>query len=189
MKYIPQTTPIPQEKRQELNDKILYLIDSGRIDEFGITKEDIYNTYTGEGGLHGLNRSDYNSYSEYSEAKKEIENGQFFTPPSICQRIAEILSPRQGELVADLTCGMGSFFNFFPSESSLYGCEIDSKAYKAARYLYPDANIMNQDIRLYEPGILFDYVVGNPPFHLNWWLEDGTEIASQLYYCIKAHEL
>lgn len=189
MKYIPQTTPIPQEKRQELNDKILYLIDSGRIDEFGITKEDIYNTYTGEGGLHGLNRSDYNSYSEYSEAKKEIENGQFFTPPSICQRIAEILSPRQGELVADLTCGMGSFFNFFPSESSLYGCEIDTKAYKAARYLYPDANIMNQDIRLYEPGILFDYVVGNPPFHLNWWLEDGTEIASQLYYCIKAHEL
>lgn len=189
MKYTPLNAPIPPEKRQELNDKILYLIDSGRADEFGITKEDIYNAYTGDGGLHGLKRSDYESYSEYSGAKKEIENGQFFTPPAICQFIAETLSPLKGDLVADLTCGMGSFFNFFPSEASLYGCELDNKAYKVARYLYPDAAIVNQDIRLYQPGILFDYVIGNPPFHLNWWIEDGKEVVSQLYYCIKAHEL
>jgi len=32
-------------------------------------------------------------------------------------------------------------------------------------------------------------VVGNPPFHLRWWTEDKKEIVSQLYYCIKAHEL
>ena len=189
MKYTPMDEKIPQERRQELNEKILYLINSGRAAEYGITKEHVYNGYTGSGGLHGLKRSEYDSYSEYSEAKKEVENGQFFTPPAICRFIADTLSPQKEDLVADLTCGAGNFFNFFPSESSLYGCEIDSKAYTVARYLYPAANIVNEDVRLYEPGILFDYIVGNPPFHLNWRLEDGNEIASQLYYCIKAHEL
>ena len=84
MKYTPKGETIPQNMRQDLNEKILYLIRNDRTDEFGITQEDIYNAYTGFGGLHGLNRSDYASYSEYSEAKKEMENGQFFTPPAIC---------------------------------------------------------------------------------------------------------
>lgn len=189
MKYIMRNEPIPQNKRRELNDKILYLIDSGGAESHGITREDVYNAYTGDGGLHGLKRSDFGSYAAYSSAKKEMENGQFFTPPAICQLIAELLSPEKGDLIADLTCGMGNFFNFFPSESSLYGCEIDNKAYKVARYLYPAANIVNQDIRLYQPGIFFDYVVGNPPFHLKWWLEDGQEMPSHLYYCVKAYEL
>lgn len=189
MKYNFRNETIPQNSRQELNDKILYLIDNGEMDRYGITGEDVYNAYTGDGGLHGLNRSDFESYAAYSSAKKELENGQFFTPPSICQLTASLLSPEKGDLIADLTCGMGSFFNFLPSESSLYGCEIDNKAYKVAKHLYPAANIVNQDIRLYQPGILFDYVVGNPPFHLKWWLEDGSEMLSHLYYCVKAHEL
>ena len=189
MKYISDNEHIPQDRRRELNDKILYLIDSGQADSFGITKQDIYNGYTGDGGLHCVKRSDYENYSEYSKAKKEIENGQFFTPPKVCEFVAHCLNISKGDLVADLTCGMGNFFNFMPTENNLYGCEIDNKAYKVARHLYPDANIKNQDIRLYQPGILFDYVVGNPPFHLRWWTEDKKEIVSQLYYCIKAHEL
>lgn len=103
MKYTPKGETIPQDMRQDLNEKILYLIRNDRADEFGITQEDIYNAYTGSGGLHGLNRSDYDSYSEYSEAKKEMENGQFFTPPAICRFIAETLSPSKGDLVADKT--------------------------------------------------------------------------------------
>ena len=189
MKYISDNEHIPQDRRRELNDKILYLIDSGQADSFGITKQDIYNGYTGDGGLHCVKRSDYENYSEYSKAKKEIENGQFFTPPKVCEFVAHCLNISKGDLVADLTCGMCNFFNFMPTENNLYGCEIDNKAYKVARHLYPDANIKNQDIRLYQPGILFDYVVGNPPFHLRWWTEDKKEIVSQLYYCIKAHEL
>ena len=189
MKYIARNERIPQDRRRELNDKILYLIDAGMTEATDISREDIYNAYTGDGGLHGLKRSDYDSYSEYSEAKKEIENGQFFTPPSICQTVAACLSVGKGDLIADLTCGMGSFFNFMPTENNLYGCEIDNKAYKVARHLYPDANIENGDIRLYKPGILFDYVLGNPPFNLKWWIESNEEVLSQLYYCIKAHEL
>lgn len=189
MKYTFHNENIPQNRRRELNDKLLYLIDSGTAEQFGVTQEDVYNAYTGDGGLHGLKRSDYDSYAHYSDAKKEVENGQFFTPPDICRFVADCLDPGKGDLIADLTCGMGSFFNFLPTESNLYGCEIDNKAYKVAKHLYPAANIVNQDIRLYQPGILFDYVLGNPPFHLKWWVKDGAEMASQLYYCIKAYEL
>ena len=189
MKYIARDERIPQDRRRELNDKILYLIDAGLAEDAGITREDIYNAYTGDGGLHGLKRSDYDSYSEFSVAKKEIENGQFFTPPSVCQTVAKCIGIGKGDHVADLTCGIGSFFNFMPTENNLYGCELDNKAYKVAKYLYPDANIVNGDIRLYQPGILFDYVLGNPPFNLKWWVDGNEEMLSQLYYCIKAYEL
>lgn len=189
MKYEYHPGPSDAESRRMLNEKVLYLVDSGTAAQAGITCEDIYNAYSGDGGLHGLTRKDFDDYHSYSEAKKEIENGQFFTPPSLCQLVAEVLNPSQFDLVADLTCGKGSFFNFFPTESNLYGCEIDAKACKVAQYLFPAANITPGDIRTYRPELRFDYVVGNPPFHLKWWTEDGKEILSQLYYCCKASEL
>lgn len=58
-----------------------------------------------------------------------------------------------------------------------------------ARYLFPAANITPGDIRTYKPEVRFDYVVGNPPFNLRWWTEDGSEILSQMYCCRKAAEL
>ena len=117
MKYEYHPGPSDAESRRMLNEKVLYLIDSGTAAQAGITSEDIYNAYTGDGGLHGLERKDFDSYHSYSEAKKEIENGQFFTPPNLCQMVAEALKPSRFDLVADLTCGKGSFFNFFPIES------------------------------------------------------------------------
>lgn len=188
MKYTQQSITLSQEQRRTLNEKVLYLIDSDSAAESGITREDIYNAYTGDGGLHGLNRSEYENYHTYSDAKKEIENGQFFTPPLICQLVVSSLRPGKSDLVADLTCGMGNFFNFLPTESNAYGCEIDPKAFKVAHYLYPEANLELDDIRTYRPEPRFDYVVGNPPFHLRWYTGDG-EVLSQLYYCIKAAEL
>lgn len=172
-----------------MNEKVLYLIDSGVFQEYGITGEDIYNAYTGDGGLHGLERGDFDDYHSYSEAKKELENGQFFTPPALCQLAADSIRPTDYDLIADLTCGKGSFFNFFPVEENLYGCELDVKACKVARFLYPKANLTQGDIRAYNPEQRFDYVVGNPPFHLRWQTESGGELLSQLFYCIKAAEL
>ena len=189
MKYQYQEKAFSREQRKMLNEKVLYLIDSGTAQESGITGEDIYSAYTGDGGLHGLERSGYDDYHSYSEAKKEIENGQFFTPSKLCQLVAAALSPSNYDLVADLTCGKGSFFNFFPAESNLYGCELDPKAYKVARFLFPAANLTLGDIRTYQPELRFDYVVGNPPFHLRWRIENGEELLSQMFYCIKAAEL
>ena len=119
MKYNYRNENIPQDKRREINDKILYLIDAGKTEEADISQEDVYNAYTGDGGLHGLNRSDFDNYSKYSDAKKEIENGQFFTPANICQTVAQCLGVGKGDLIADLTCGIGNFFNFMPTEANL----------------------------------------------------------------------
>lgn len=188
MKYQSQELALTLEQRAELNHKVLYLIDSGTAEAAGITQEDIYNVYTGGGGLHGLARSDFDHYHEYSEKKKEFENGQFFTPPAICQLVAASIRPSVYDLVADLTCGKGSFFNFMPAESNLYGCELDSKAYKVAHYLYPSANLELRDIRAYQPEVRFDIVVGNPPFNLRWDV-NHSQYLSQFYYCLKAAEL
>ena len=189
MKYAHLAERIPKEQRKALNDKILYLIDSGTAAEYGITAEDIYNAYTGDGGLHGLEQKDFDNYHKYSEAKKEVENGQFFTPAKICEYIMKSLKLSAGDTVADLTCGMGGFFNFAPTEDNVYGCELDIKAFKVARFLYPDAHIECQDIRNYNPGTRFDYVVGNPPFNLKWKIEGKEDLESQFYYCLKASEL
>ena len=189
MNYRDYQTPIPQAQREELNKKVIYLIDSDRAEVSGITQEDIFNAYTGVGGLHGLNRADFDNYHEYSEEKKKFENGQFFTPAKLCALVMACLRLSEHDLVADLTCGMGNFFNYAPAQANAYGCELDVNAYKVARYLYPEANLELGDVRTYQPGVRFDYVVGNPPFHLKWWLEDGLEMPSQLYYCIKAAEL
>ena len=48
-----------------------------------------------------------------------------------CLRLSEY------DLVADLTCGMGNFFNQAPVESNVYGCELDLNAYKVSRYQVP----------------------------------------------------
>lgn len=188
MKYRYLNQHIPQENRQELNNKVLYLIDNDLAESSGISHEDIFNAYTGDGGLHGLKYSDFDSYSEFSSAKKEIENGQFFTPDSVCKFIMDCLTIGSHDAVADLTCGMGNFFNYAPHEANVYGCELDVKAYKLAHYLYPKANLICGDIRAYDPGIKMDYVVGNPPFNLRWWVA-GAQVLSQLYYCQKAAEL
>lgn len=189
MKYKYLNERIPQSKRKDINEKVLFLIDSKSASANGITPEDIYNVYTGDGGLHGLERKDFDNYHQYSEAKKEIEHGQFFTPPHICQFLMDCLKLSPSDIVADLTCGMGNFFNFIPNEENAYGCELDVKAHKVAHYLYPAAHIQQTDIRSYQPGVRFDYVVGNPPFHLKWNTETGEEMPSQFYYCLKAAQL
>lgn len=188
MKYQNQSLSLTREQRKELNEKVLYLIDSGTVSSTGITSEDIYNAYTGDGGLHGLERSDFDSYHDYSEEKKALENGQFFTPHDVCRLVVSSLRLSAYDLVADLTCGKGSFFNFMPVESNLYGCELDAKAYKVAHHLYPQANLALMDIRAYRPDVRFDFVVGNPPFNLKWYTTDG-EYLSQFYYCVKSAEL
>lgn len=188
MKYTFHDEIIPQEARCELNDKILYIVDQDIAEQEGITREDIFNAYTGDGGLHGLKRSDFANYHEYGEAKKEIENGQFFTPPALCQFIMEALDVGMTDTVADLTFGMAHFANFMPVEANFYGCELDIKSHKVAHYLYPAANLEHKDIRFYEPDMRFDFVVGNPPFNLKWQVDD-TEYISQMYYCLKAAQL
>lgn len=173
---------IPQDKRAEINEKILYCIDSKNPI---ITPDIAYNCYTGIGGLHDLSFHDFNNFHDYTEAKKEFEMGQFFTPHAVCRLMVELAAPTPSDRVADFCCGMGNFFNWLAPGTYAYGCELDIKAAKVARFLYPEAEIECRDIHFINPENKFDVVFGNPPFNLKWSME-GKDILSQLYYCIKA---
>ncbi|MFI2856834.1 N-6 DNA methylase [Paenibacillus sp. JSM ZJ436] len=179
---------IPQNKRKDLNEKIIHVIDNNLTEKYGITSSDVYNTYTGDGGLHGLSFNDYDSFHAFTEAKKEHENGQFFTPHNVCKFLIDCIKPSPHDLIADLTAGMGNFFNFIPNQNNVYANEIDIKAYKVMKYLYPDIHMTADDIRNYDPGVSFDLILGNPPFNLKWKV-GKDEYLSQLYYVVKAHEL
>ena len=118
MKYEYYPKRRTEQERRELNEQILRLLQSEACEQAGVTDEDIFNRYTGDGGLHGLRRSDYENYNAFSAAKKELENGQFFTPPPLCEMIVSALRLSDTDLVADLTCGMGNFFNFLPMNAT-----------------------------------------------------------------------
>lgn len=186
MKYNYHNISIPKEKRGVYNEKLLTLIRLGDMQT--ISREDVFNAYTGIGGLHGLDYKDFNSYHEYAEGKKAYEQGQFFTPPPICKSITDLFPISNTDLCADLSFGMGGFFNALPNESAIYGTEIDANAYVVAKFLYPNASLENRDIRSYEPSIKFDYIFGNPPFNLRWQIGD-REMSSQDYYCEKSYQL
>ena len=176
---IPQQ--IPRDKRAEVNEKILFAIDS---DKDLIPKESIYNCYTGIGGLHNLKQADFSSYHRYAEAKKEFEMGQFFTPHELCRSMVEVLSPTSSEMVLDMCCGMGNFFNHLPNLHNTYGFDIDGRAVTVARHLYPEAHIEKCDIQQYRPEQRFDVIIGNPPFNLKFDCK-----LSQEYYMDKAYDV
>lgn len=175
------TQQIPQSRRAEINEKILFSIDTGKE---ALDNETIYNCYTGIGGLHNLKASDYSSYYAYSDAKKEIEMGQFFTPHQVCRRMVTMIAPTESDTVLDMCCGMGNFINFVPNQYNAYGFDIDANAVRVAKHLYPNANIEQGDIRQYNPSQRFDMVIGNPPFNL-----DFDRTLSQFYYISKAHQV
>ena len=188
-KYELSDEIIPQDQRKDINTKIEYIINNGLSEsETGITKTDIFNAYTGKGGLHGLDYVDYRNYYDYQRAKSEIEQGQFFTPYPLVSFIYDCLHVTENDLVADLTSGHGAFISCCPNESNFFACELDTQPYAVSKYLYPKAHIENTDIRFYEPGVTFDYVVGNPPYNLSWQ-KDGIGYLSEVYYCLKAAEL
>ena len=159
MSYTIIPRQIPQNSREAINNDILNSIRKGK-DE--ISKESIYNSYSGLGGLHGLRQEDFANYNEYARAKKEFEVGQFFTPHEICRDMVNMVSPTPSDMVLDICCGIGNFFNHLPNHFNTYGIDIDENAINVAKYLYPDANVSVCDIRQYIPEQGFDIILGNP---------------------------
>jgi hypothetical protein len=44
MKYTPTTQIIPQDRRGEINDKLLFLAEYGRLDQYSVTREEVFNS-------------------------------------------------------------------------------------------------------------------------------------------------
>ena len=164
MKYNTLNITVPFDKREGYNKKILSLVQTGNTQ--GITEEEIFNVYTGKARLHGLERNAFDNYYQFSEAKKDFEQGQFFTPHALCSLIVRALQPEQDFKIGDLTCGIGNFFNYLPKEANIYGNELDEGAYAICNYLYPQANINKGDFIYYAPEEKLDLIIGNPPFNL-----------------------
>ena len=70
MKYKIYQSSVKQKDREEFNRKLLKLIDNKETEKYGINGDDVYNAYTGDGGLHGLNRKDYDSYGNTGKFEK-----------------------------------------------------------------------------------------------------------------------
>jgi predicted RNA methylase len=120
----------------------------------------------------------------YCPLCKSLHKGQFFTPHEICRDMAGLIKPGGSDMVLDMCCGMGNFFNHLPNQHNIYGFDIDGKAVSVARYLYPDAHIEKCDIVQYKPDKRFDIIIGNPPFNL-----EIDKQLSQFYYMGKAHSV
>ena len=98
--------------------------------------------------------------------------------------MVEVLSPTSSEMVLDMCCGMGNFFNHLPNLHNTYGFDIDGRAVTVARHLYPEAHIEKCDIQQYRPEQRFDVIIGNPPFNLKFDCK-----LSQEYYMDKAYDV
>ena len=185
MKYPICTERIALKDRMEQNRLCLQ---AARAEHPSLPMEQIYHKFTGRGGLHGLHYVDFGNYHDFAEAKKEIEQGQFFTSDELCQWVMECVRPESRYRIADLTCGKGSFLNQAPEEENAYGCEIDPDSYAIARLAFPKAHLTLGDIRAYDPKVHFHLVVGNPPYNLTWNYQ-GKSMSSQAVYLLKAAEL
>ena len=120
-------------------------------------EQDILAQYVGWGGFSACfaKGSETNtqlqeilSESEYRDAKASMLTA-YYTPPVVIEKIYEFLNScsfTKGNIL-EPCCGIGNFFGMLPdsmSESRLYGVELDSISAKIAKYLYPQANIINR---------------------------------------------
>lgn len=174
MKYDIIPVNIVPDHRADLNKAILSYV-KGEIPASYDKKQQIFNLYTGDGGLHGFKPSDFQNFSEFISAKREADMGQFFTDPSVAKEIIEILGIESTAKMLDPTCGSGVFCNFLEQEENFTGVEISPDVCSVAAFLYPKANIINKSILEHSFEEKFDYVVANPPFNFNF---DG--VRSQL---------
>lgn len=179
MTYRNQNLRVPQGEREVINRNVLSLVRSG--DMQGLSREDIFNAYTGRGGLHGLTYSDFANFSEYSNAKRQREGGQFFTPDWLAAKVVQSLGIENDELVLDASCGHGALFNHIPNPGRLYGNELDEDAYRVCEFLFPDAQVTRGDFALYRSLKHFDVMVSNPPFAVPTYYQGETRPSHEVY--------
>ena len=122
--------------------------------------------------------------------------GEFYTPPEVSDRLANLLDPKPGDSICDPACGSGSLLmkcgrkvvaNYSSREYALYGQEAIGSTWSLAKmnmFLHGEDNhkiewgdtIRNPKL-LDKNGnlMLFDIVVANPPFSLDKWGHDESE--------------
>ncbi len=144
-------------------------------------EQNVLARYVGWGGLQdAFDSNNANWSNEYHELKElldddEYENARasvltaFYTPPVIIKSIYNALGKFgfNGGTILEPSCGIGNFFGCMPEDMNcrLQGVEIDRISADIAKYLYPNAVILNS---AYEKANLqeeyYDVAIGNVPF-------------------------
>jgi len=152
-------------------------------------EKEILAKFTGFGSLHPENFSELNERyksvlsrisPDTAESTQFLGSGQtqenaFFTPHSIVQLIYDKLAESgfKGGNILEPSCGSGNFIGSVPEDLKNHvrftGVEIDPAAALVAKYLYPDAEIVNTGIQNTIKKDFYDVAIGNVPF------SDGTQ--------------
>ena len=123
-----------------------------------------------------------------SDAGKK--GGEFYTPPEVAILLARLMEPKQGERIADPTCGSGSLLIRVAREVggdnfAVFGQESNGSTWALCRMnmLLHDMDnariewcntISNPQLVEKDKLMKFDVVVANPPFSLKKW---GADVA------------
>lgn len=175
---IPQQ--IPQDKRAEVNEKILFAINSGKD---LIPAESIYNCYTGVGGCITSGNQTLPAITSMPGPRKSSS----WDSSSPLTRYAGRWSmycrqlPRKWFLICAAAWATSS--TTCPTGTTPTVSISMARMSAVARYLYPDAHIEKCDIQQYRPEQRFDIIIGNPPFNLKFDFR-----LSQEYYMDKAYD-
>lgn len=116
-----------------------------------------------------------------SHRRRALNLGQFFTPARVVETLTQAMGlmdhpawegawqlPERGSVVDCAGCGNGRMFQFLPADWGKAGADVDPLATRAARLIYPEAEILDSDLLEFrgQKGKRFTAAMINPPFSL-----------------------
>ncbi len=136
----------------------------------------------------------YEYFLQQFAVNAEKEEGEFYTPQSIVELIANLIEPYDGTIY-DPCCGSGGMFvqsvrlieahGGMRRNANVYGQESDPDTYRLAKmnlaargisYHLGDSNASSFTNDKH-PDLRADYIMANPPFNLkDWWTKDDAEL-------------
>ena len=166
--YLPESLNIDLPKN--VNEVIFKQIESGNID-----REFIFKSFKGLGETvehHGFNPNE----------KRNLTYQQYFTPYPVVEFITKALNLDSAEnaIVLDNSCGIGRMFRYLHPSTRIMGIEKEEKAFKVCKSLFPDAQIIQDDlINHIIPFKSVDVSLINPPFSMHLEKRDSGLYNSQ----------
>jgi len=158
LKKIEEVRVGAKHRKKDSNQEIFKQISEGNID-----RDFVFENYKGLGETvehHGFNPNE----------KRKLTYQQYFTPYPVVKFITKALNLDNIEnaIVFDNSCGMGRMFRYLHHTTRIIGIEKERKAYKVCKALFPNAQIIQDDlINHILPFKSVDVSLINPPFSMH----------------------